>query len=48
VALGEPVVAIVPGYGLADVVPQALGGWFGFEMSLALWAEIMGRYFPTS
>jgi hypothetical protein len=31
-ALGEPVAAIVPGYGLADVVPQALGGWFGFEM----------------
>jgi hypothetical protein len=30
-ALGEPVAAIVPGYGLADVVPQALGGWFGFE-----------------
>jgi hypothetical protein len=22
---------VVPGYGLADVVPQALGGWFGFE-----------------
>ena len=31
-ALGEPVAAIVPGYGLADIVPQALGGWFGFEM----------------
>jgi hypothetical protein len=30
IALGEPVAAIVPGYGLADVVPQALGGWFGF------------------
>ena len=29
-ALGEPVAAIVPGYGLADVVPQALGGWFAF------------------
>jgi len=25
-----PVAAIVPGYGLADIVPQALGGWFGF------------------
>jgi hypothetical protein len=36
VTLGEPVVAIVPGYGLADVVPQALGGWFGFEMYDAL------------
>ncbi|TCG04171.1 hypothetical protein BZM27_42880 [Paraburkholderia steynii] len=31
-ALGKPVAAIVPGYGLADVVQQALGGWFGFEM----------------
>jgi hypothetical protein len=31
-ALGEPVGAIVPGYGLADVVPQALGGWFGFGL----------------
>jgi hypothetical protein len=31
-ALGEPVAAVVPGYGLADVVPQALGGWFGFEL----------------
>jgi hypothetical protein len=30
-ALGEPVAAVVPGYGLADVIPQALGGWFGFE-----------------
>jgi hypothetical protein len=36
VGLGEPVVAIVPGYGLADVVPQALCGWFGFEMYDAL------------
>jgi len=32
VALDEPVAAIVPGYGLADVVPQALGGWFGFGL----------------
>jgi hypothetical protein len=31
-ALGKPVAAIVPGYGLADVVQQELGGWFGFEM----------------
>ena len=31
-ALGEKVVAIVPGYGVADVVQQALGGWFGFGM----------------
>jgi hypothetical protein len=36
VALGQPVAAIVPGYGLADVVPQALGGWFGFELQDAL------------
>jgi hypothetical protein len=27
-ALREPVAAIVPGYGMADVVEQALGGWF--------------------
>jgi hypothetical protein len=32
IALGEPVAAIVPGYGLADLVPQALGGWFGFGL----------------
>ncbi len=31
-ALDAPVAAIVPGYGLADIVPQALGGWFGFEV----------------
>jgi hypothetical protein len=31
-ALGQPVAAIVPGYGAADVVQQALGGWFGFGM----------------
>ena len=29
-SLHEPVAAIVPGYGLADIIPQALGGWFGF------------------
>jgi hypothetical protein len=34
--IGEPVAAVVPGYGLADVVPQALGGWFGFGMYDAL------------
>lgn len=32
VALGAPVLAIVPGYGVADVVQQALGGWFGFGL----------------
>jgi hypothetical protein len=31
-ALREPVAAIIPGYGLADVVPQALGGWFGLGL----------------
>jgi hypothetical protein len=29
-ALDEPVAAIVPGYGVADVIQQGLGGWFGF------------------
>ncbi|GLR89814.1 hypothetical protein GCM10007857_65280 [Bradyrhizobium iriomotense] len=29
-SLRQPVAAIVPGYGLADIIPQALGGWFGF------------------
>jgi hypothetical protein len=41
-ALGEPVAAIVPGYGLADVIPQALGGWFGFEMYNALQSATQG------
>jgi len=29
-SLRKPLAAIVPGYGLADLIPQALGGWFGF------------------
>jgi hypothetical protein len=29
-ALGEPVAAIVPGYGLADIIPQGLSGFFGY------------------
>ncbi|MGF6639073.1 hypothetical protein OKW39_006290 [Paraburkholderia sp. MM6662-R1] len=29
-AMGKPVAGIVPGYGLADVVQQALGGFLGF------------------
>lgn len=29
-ALGAPVVAVVSGYGLGDVVTEALGGWFFF------------------
>ena len=31
-ALGQPVLAIVPGYGVADVLLQGLGGWFGFGL----------------
>jgi hypothetical protein len=31
-ALHAPVLAIVPGYGVADMVLQALGGWFGFGL----------------
>lgn len=31
-ALHMPVAAIVPGFGLADLVPQALVGWLGFGM----------------
>ena len=32
VALEKPVLAIVPGYGVADVMLQALGGWFAFGL----------------
>jgi hypothetical protein len=31
-ALKRPVLAIVPGYGVADIVLQGLGGWFGFGL----------------
>jgi hypothetical protein len=31
-ALDEPVAAVVPGYGVADMVQQALCGWYGFGM----------------
>ena len=31
-ALGKPVLGIVPGYGVADVVLQGLGGWFAFGL----------------
>jgi hypothetical protein len=31
-ALAAPVLAIVPGYGVADMMLQALGGWFGFGL----------------
>jgi hypothetical protein len=49
-ALGEPVAAVVPGYGVADLVPQALGGWFGFEMYDALQSatqEFLANFAPT-
>ncbi|WP_407114726.1 hypothetical protein [Bradyrhizobium sp. LMG 9283] len=32
IVLRKPVLAIVPGYGMADVILQALGGWFGFGL----------------
>jgi hypothetical protein len=32
VALEKPVLAIVPGYGVADVVLQGLGCWFAFGL----------------
>jgi hypothetical protein len=32
IALRKSVLAIVPGYGMADVILQALGGWFGFGL----------------
>jgi hypothetical protein len=32
VALRKPVLGIVPGYGVADVVLQGLGGWFAFGL----------------
>lgn len=31
-AFKKPVLAIVPGYGVADVVLQGLGGWYGFGL----------------
>ena len=39
-ALDEPVAAIVPGYGVADVIQQGLAGWFGV---LNLWIAQMTR-----
>jgi hypothetical protein len=39
VGLERPVLAIVPGYGVADVVLQGLGGWFGFGLYDALSAK---------
>ncbi|EQB30099.1 hypothetical protein [Sphingobium ummariense] len=41
VALGKPVLAIVPGYGVADVILQGMGGWFGFGLYDYLHAKSM-------
>jgi hypothetical protein len=49
-AIGEPVAAVVPGYGLADVVPQALGGWFGFGIYDALQSatqQVLASFAPS-
>jgi hypothetical protein len=58
-ALHQPVAAIVPGYGLADLVPQGLGGWcFGLHdwlrqtwqsalLALAPEAARIGRHFAA-
>ncbi|HXQ17774.1 MAG TPA: hypothetical protein VN814_24410 [Caulobacteraceae bacterium] len=35
-SLATPVLAIVPGYGVADALLQGLGGWFGFGLHDAL------------
>jgi hypothetical protein len=35
-ALNAPVLAIVPGYGVADALLQGMGGWFGFGLHDAL------------
>jgi hypothetical protein len=48
--IGEPVAAVVPGYGLADVVPQALGGWFGFGIYDALQSatqQVLASFAPS-
>src|SRR3984957_9234814 len=49
-AIGEPVAAVVPGYGLADVVPQALGGWFGFGLYDAMQSatqQVLASFAPS-
>ena len=43
VALGEPIGAIVPGYGVADIVEQACGGWFGFGLH-GPWVKQTAQY----
>jgi hypothetical protein len=47
--LRQPVAAIVPGYGLADIIPQGLGGFFGFgvyEFMRRLTQELMSDLAP--
>ena len=38
-ARGAPVIAVVPGYGVADAILQGIGGFFGFELYDALNAK---------
>ena len=48
-ALGEPVAAIVPGYGLADIIPQGLSGFFGYGFTdyvRELGDEALSRFAP--
>lgn len=40
-AVEKPVLAIVPGYGVADAVLQGMGGWFGFGLYNYLNAKSM-------
>lgn len=42
-ALGLPVLAIVPGYGVADMILQGLGGWFGFGLFDFLGAKTVAQ-----
>ncbi len=48
---GQPVVGIIAGYGAADMVSEALGGWFVFglrnrvQSSIAAWRRTLGLEF---
>jgi hypothetical protein len=44
--LGAPVAGIISGYGLADVVTEALGGWFVFG-ARNMFREIVARIFDA-
>jgi len=44
VALEKPVLAIVPGYGVADVLLQGLGGYFGFGLHDFLGTKSLVQY----